>query len=236
MSSISVCSLPRYCLVTLRPKITVILFGCPIVRLASSRRWPRLSSDARRWKMRLSQYSNCEKNSRCWQPACSRSLVVKKGVRYVSHFWPQVTRSRGVSELASSCRRSGTAHFKKALAVCLNPMPFLAHAVGQPMVLVEADTGGEWQVRADAHEHSSPVPVVDVKVVLNDPALRELEVPSVRDLVANGSHDACGFSRFEDDHDCVGLGPLEIRVDEFVTTALWRLDDRNVAFFGPLCH
>src|SRR5258708_36914449 len=104
--------------------MTVILFGCPIVRLASSRRWPRLSSAARRWKMRLSQYSTCEKNSRCWQPACSRSLAVKKGVRYVSHFWPQLTRSRGVNELASSCRRSGTAHFKKALAVCLNPMPF----------------------------------------------------------------------------------------------------------------
>jgi hypothetical protein len=73
---------------------------------------------------------------------------------------------------------------------------------------------------ADAHEHSPPVPVVDVKVVLNDPALRALEVPSVRDLIADGSHDARGFSRFEDDHDCVGLGPVEIRVDEFVTTAL----------------
>ena len=81
-----VCGLPRYCLVTLRPKITVILFGCPIVRLASSRRWPRLSSAARRWKMRLSQYSICEKNSRCWQPACSRSLAVKKGVRCANHF------------------------------------------------------------------------------------------------------------------------------------------------------
>jgi hypothetical protein len=31
--------------------------------------------------MRLSQNSTCEKNSRCWQPACSRSLAVKKGVR-----------------------------------------------------------------------------------------------------------------------------------------------------------
>jgi hypothetical protein len=61
-------------------------------------------------------------------------------------------------------------------------------------------------------------------------------VPSVRDLIANGSHDARGFSRLEDDHDCVGLGPFEIRVDEFVTTALWRLHDRNVALRGPLLH
>jgi hypothetical protein len=40
------------------------------------------------------------------------------------------------------------------------------------MVLIEADTGGEWKVGADAHEHSSPVPVINVKVVLNDPAIR----------------------------------------------------------------
>src|SRR4029077_278466 len=104
------------------------------------------------------------------------------------------------------------------------------------MVLIETETGGEWQVRADAHEHSSPVPVIDIKVVLNDPALRELEVPSVSDLVADGSHDARRFSRFEDDHDCVGFGPFEIRVDEFVTTALRCFDNRDVAFFGPLPH
>src|SRR5712671_7938854 len=233
MSSISVCSLPRYCLVTLRPKIMVILFGCPIVRLASSRRWPRLSSAARRRKMRLSQYSTCEKNSRCWQPACSRSLAVKKGVRWASHFWPQVTRSRGGSEFASSCRRSGSAHFKSGL---LESDAFLAHPVRQPMVLVEADTGGEWKVGADAHEHSSPVPVVDVKIVLNDPALRELEVPSVRDPIADGNHDARGLPRFEDGYDCVGLGSYEIRVDEFVTTALRRVHDRDVALRGPVLH
>jgi hypothetical protein len=33
------------------------------------------------------------------------------------------------------------------------------------MMLIEADARGEWKVRADAHEHPSPVPVVDVKVV-----------------------------------------------------------------------
>src|SRR6476660_705505 len=133
--------------------------------------------------MRLSQYSTCEKNSRCWQPACSRSLAVKKGVRCASHFWPQVTRSRGMSELARSCRRSGAAHFRKALAVCLNPMPFSRMRLASQWCWLR-QIRGEWKVGADAHEHSPPVPVIDVKVVLNDPALRELEVPSVRDLIA----------------------------------------------------
>ena len=112
----------------------------------------------------------------------------------------------------------------------------LAHAVGQPMVLIETDTGGEWKVRADPHEHPSPIPVIDVKVVLNDPALRELEVPSVCDLVADGNHDPRRFSRLEDGHDGVRLGPFEIRVDKFVTTALRRFDNRDVALLGPLRH
>src|SRR5580704_13824382 len=44
------------------------------------------------------------------------------------------------------------------------------------------------------------------------------------------------LASFEDDHDFIGLGPFEIRVDKFVTTARWRLDDRNVALRGPLLH
>jgi hypothetical protein len=81
-----------------------------------------LSRAERRRKMRLSQNSTWEKNSRCRQLASSRSLAVKKGVRCASHFWPQVTSSRGVRELASACRRSGAAHVRKALARCLNLM------------------------------------------------------------------------------------------------------------------
>jgi hypothetical protein len=104
----------------------------------------------------------------------------------------------------------------------------LTHAVGQPMMLIEADAGGEWKVRADAHEHPSPVPVIDVKVVLNDPALRDLKMPSVRDLIADGNHDARRLARFEDDHHGAWLGSFEVRIDEFVATAFRRLDDRPV--------
>src|SRR5215831_11091791 len=76
-------------------------------------------------------------------------------------------------------------------------------------MLVEADTGRERKVGANAHKHSSPVPVVDVKVVLSDPALRELKVS-------------------------IGFGPFEIWVDEFVATALRCLHDRDVVLRRPL--
>jgi hypothetical protein len=110
--------------------------------------------------------------------------------------------------------------FQEGIGGLLKSDAVLAHAVGQPMVLIETDTGGEWKVRADPHEHPSPIPVIDVKVVLNDPALRELEVPSVCDLVADGNHDPRRFSRLEDGHDGVRLGPFEIRVNKFSNHAV----------------
>ena len=145
----------------------------------------------------------------------------------------QIPRGERVGEFLQAI---GCCAFQEGIGDLLEIDAFLTHAVRQPMVLIEADTGGERKVGADAHEHSSPIPVVDVKVVLNDPAMGDLKMPSVRDFVADGDHDARRLASFEDDHDCVGLGPFEIRVDEFVATALRRLDDRNVALRGPLLH
>ena len=90
----------------------------------------------------------------------------------------------------------------------------LAHAVCQPVMLVEANTGRERKVGANAHKHSSPVAVVDVKIVLKDPALRELKVPSVCDLVADGSHDACRFSCLENGLASTRLAAVKARAYE----------------------
>jgi hypothetical protein len=109
----------------------------------------------------------------------------------------------------------------------------LAQAIGQPVVLIEADTGGEWKVGAHADEYSTPAPIVDVKIVLNDPTLSDLEMPSIRDLIANSNHDARWLARFEDDYDCVRLGTFKVWIDEFVPTAIRRLDDRDVAQLFP---
>src|SRR6266567_1763340 len=61
-------------------------------------------------------------------------------------------------------------------------------------------------------------------------------MPSVRELIANGNHDARWLARFEDDYDGVRLGTFEIWVDEFVTTAIRRLDDRDIALGCSLLH
>ena len=145
----------------------------------------------------------------------------------------QISRSERIGEFLQAIRRCA---FQEGIGELLESDAVLAHAVGQPMVLIEADAGGERKIGADAHEHPSPVPVIDVKVVLNDPAIRDLKMPPVRDLVADSNHDAGGLARFEDDHHGVRLGSFEIRIDEVVTTALRRLHDRDVALRGPLLH
>jgi hypothetical protein len=149
----------------------------------------------------------------------------------------QISRRERVGEFLQAIRRCA---FQEGIGALLESDVVFAHPVGQPMVLIEADTGREWKVGADAHEHPSPVPAIDVKVVLNDPAIRDLKIPSIRDLVADGrhagSHDARWLARFEDNDDGVRLCSFEIRVDKFVATALRCLHDRDVALRGPLLH
>jgi len=71
----------------------------------------------------------------------------------------------------------------------------LAHPIGEPMMLVEADPRRERQVGAHAHEHAAPAGVVDIEVVLKDPALGELQMPALGGPVADGGHDARGLAR-----------------------------------------
>src|SRR5262249_49282351 len=138
----------------------------------------------------------------------------------------QMSRRQRVGEFLQTIGRGA---FQEGIGALLESDAILAHAIGQPMVLIEADTGGERKVRADAHEHPPPVLVIDVKVVLNDPALRDLKMPSVHCLIADGNHDTRGLTRFEDDRHGAGLGSSEVRINEFVATALRRLYDRDIA-------
>jgi hypothetical protein len=71
---------------------------------------------------------------------------------------------------------------------------FLAHAVRQPVMLVEADPSRERQVWAHPDEHAPPLSVVDIEVVLHDPAVCDLKMPAVCLLVADRRHDPRGLS------------------------------------------
>ena len=97
-------------------------------------------------------------------------------------------------------------------------------------MLIETNPGGEREIGAYAHEHPTPAAVVDIEVVLHDPALGDLKVPAVCLLVADCRRDPRRFSCFEDDDDLIRLGASEGEFDKFVVSALRRLDNLSVPF------
>ena len=56
----------------------------------------------------------------------------------------QIPRGERVGELLQALRNCA---FQEGIGGLLKSDAVLAHAVGQPMVLIETDTGGEWKVR-----------------------------------------------------------------------------------------
>jgi hypothetical protein len=100
-------------------------------------------------------------------------------------------------------------------------------------MLIEADARGERKIGTNAHEHPAPPPVIDVEVVLNDPPICDLKMPSVRFAVADRSHDTGRLTRFEDYHDFIGIRPFEVRIDEVIAAAFRGFHNRDVPFPRP---
>lgn len=70
----------------------------------------------------------------------------------------------------------------------------LLHAQGEPMMLVETNACRKREVGRETNEHSAPVAIVDVEVVLHDPALSQLQVPAIVLFVADRGKNAGWFS------------------------------------------
>src|SRR5215471_4857115 len=103
-------------------------------------------------------------------------------------------------------------------------------------MLVEANPSREREVGAHAHEHAAPALVVDIEIVLDDPAVCDLQMPAVCFLVADRGHDPRRLSGFEDDDDAVRMRSPEVGLDKFIPAALRRLDDRNVPLLSSFLN
>src|SRR5260370_13561875 len=101
----------------------------------------------------------------------------------------------------------GAAH--ESVRALLKVDAFLAHAVCQPMMLVEADPGRERQVGAHAPEHAAPSLVVDIEIEVYDPALGKLQMPAVYRPIADGDHNTRGFACLQTATTSSGLAPLK---------------------------
>src|SRR5262252_1014215 len=110
--------------------------------------------------------------------------------------------------------------------------PFGTHALSQPVVLIETNARREGQIGADAHEHPTPVLVVNVKAILHDPTLRQLEVPAV--LGSDGNHDPSRFPGFENDHHRIVLSVFKVRSNKVITPSLGRIHNGHAPFLATV--
>jgi len=69
---------------------------------------------------------------------------------------------------------------------------------------------------------------------LHDSALGDLQVPAVCLSVAVCCHDPHRLSGFEDDDNLIRRSALEMRLDKFAVSALWRLNNRGAPSVGLL--
>ena len=74
--------------------------------------------------------------------------------------------------------------------------------------------------------------VVDVKVILHDPALSQLEVPAV--FFSDGDHDPGRLPGFEDDHHLIVLGVLKVGSNKVITPFLGRIQNGYAPFLATV--
>src|SRR5215469_5323440 len=113
---------------------------------------------------------------------------------------------------------------------------FLPQATGQPVMLVETQAGGKGEVGTDANEDAAPVSILDVEVVLQNPALDQLQMPAVVLLLPDGGQDSCRFAGLQDNDHLVGLGPAEVGFDELIPSSRGSVEDGDVPFRSSALH
>src|SRR6266699_1711452 len=111
--------------------------------------------------------------------------------------------------------RIGT--LQEGVSALLKADATLSHAQGQPVMLIETDASGEGKIGAHPYEHLSPTGVLDIEVVLLDPAPLQLQMPTV--VFPDGGHDGGGLARFDDGHGLIGLGTSEVAFHEVIAPA-----------------
>ncbi len=148
----------------------------------------------------------------------------------------QVLSGERVGEFLQARR---IAALQECVGALLEVDALFPHANRQPVVLVEAHPCRKWKIGAHAYEHPAPVRVIQVEVKLVHPALLVLQMGAVVVLVSDSHQDASRFPRFQDRHDLVGFGILEVRFHELVapalvTVAIGRFENRSAPFLGSV--
>src|SRR5207253_9264164 len=67
------------------------------------------------------------------------------------------------------------------------------------------------------YEHSSPMGVLDIEVILIDPTPLHLEMPTI--VFPDGGHVGGALKRFDNGYNLIGLGTLEVALHKVIAPA-----------------
>src|SRR6516162_6701455 len=141
----------------------------------------------------------------------------------------QIVGGEGTGEFLKGLR-IGT--LQEGVGALLKADATLLHAQGQPVVLIETDASREGEVGTDPYKHLPPAGVLDIEVVLLDPTVFQLQMPTV--VFPDGFHDGGGLARFDDGHDLIGLCASEVALHRIVAPAWGIFLNRYTPFLGAV--
>jgi hypothetical protein len=111
----------------------------------------------------------------------------------------------------------GIAAVQESIGALFEPNASFPHAVSEPEVLVKVEASSKREVRTDADEHPSELHVVQVEIILIDPAVFEFEVTAAGGFRSDADENPSGLSCFNDSDNLIGLYAFEVGVHELVT-------------------
>ncbi len=128
----------------------------------------------------LSAFGFCEEGRQLCQPLLTAAN--------------QVLSRQGIGQFLQGFRIGAV---EEGIAWLLEADTLVSETVGEPVMLVQTEASGKGKVRADPNEHPAPLAVIQVEVVLLDPALFELQMPAVFFLVSDRCQNACRLPGLE---------------------------------------
>jgi len=108
--------------------------------------------------------------------------------------------------------------------------------MGEPVVLIETYAGWKRKIGAKPDEHRSELSVIQVEVVLIDPAVFKVEVATAGVLGFDADKNPGQLSGLNDRDDLIGLCVLEIGFDKFVAPVVRRLKNGSLPGRGTVSH
>src|SRR5438128_6904619 len=121
---------------------------------------------------------------------------------------------------------------QESIGALLKVDSLLSQAQGQPIVLVQAYPCGEGKVGTQAYKHPAPAFVVQVEIVLVNPALLEFQVRAVVLLSANRHQDPGWLPGLENHGHAIGRTASQILMYEVIAPPfLGRFHKGSTPFF-----